>query len=205
MIVITILFYLWFLTSVVILVGRSIRRRRARRQRRDGLHVAVHHPPAFEPSPADAPRLQPTASPAPTVTAAPTAASPTSSNVATIARAAATPVTVAQVLAGIEMPCGLVPLTLSDHDVRYDRGQRAHFFTTLAPAEVVRTKLTEELERIGLAVSPLSDAAAVAKRGQLAVEMRISTVGALIDGVASAAFRSAPPNSVVVEFDAVPA
>ena len=99
----------------------------------------------------------------------------------------------------------LVPLTLSDHDLRYDRGQRAHFFTTLAPAEVVRTKLTEELERIGLAVSPLSDAAAVAKRGQLAVEMRISTVGALIDGVASSAFRSAPPNSVVVEFDAVPA
>ena len=57
MIVITILFYLWFLTSVVILVGRAIRRRRARRQRRDGLHVALHDPPAFEAAATDAPQV----------------------------------------------------------------------------------------------------------------------------------------------------
>jgi hypothetical protein len=131
--------------------------------------------------------------------------SPAPSSVATIAQAAAAPVTVAQVIAGIEMPCGLVPLTLSDHDMRYDRGQRAHFFTTQAPAEVVTACLAEELDRIGLTVTPMSDKAAVAKRGRLAVEFRISTVGALVDGVASVEFRSAPPNSVVVEFDVVPA
>jgi hypothetical protein len=133
------------------------------------------------------------------------APAPVASSVATIALAAAAPVTVAQVIAGIEMPCGLVPLTLSDHDMRYDRGQRAHFFTTLVPAEVVRASIAEELERVGLAVTPIGDTAAVAQRGRLAVEFRISTVGALVDGVASFEFRSAPPNSVVVEFNVVPA
>jgi hypothetical protein len=108
------------------------------------------------------------------------------------------------VIAGIEMPCGLVPLTLSDHDLRYDRGQRAHFVTTQVPATVVVTSLTEELERVGLTVTSLGDTTALAKRGRLAVEFRINTVGALVDGVASIEFRSAPPNSVVVEFDVVP-
>lgn len=131
------------------------------------------------------------------------AAAPRPASVATIARAAATPVTVAQVIAGIEMPCGLVPLTLSDHDMRYDRGQRAQFFTTDVPAAVVGTALADELERIGLTVSSIGDTAAVAQRGRLAVELRIITIGAAIDGVASTEYRSAPPNSVVVEFNVV--
>ena len=221
MVVIAILFWLWFLTSVVVLVRRSIRRRRERRARRDAMKTALHEaalpetdepataetPLAAEPTPPE-PTRAPPAPPAPVsapvgVTVA--ANSPAPSSVATIAQAAAAPVTVAQVIAGIEMPCGLVPLTLSDHDMRYDRGQRAHFFTTQAPAEVVTACLAEELDRIGLTVTPMSDKAAVAKRGRLAVEFRISTVGALVDGVASVEFRSAPPNSVVVEFDVVPA
>lgn len=145
-----------------------------------------------------------TAEPTPaTAAAVTTAAEPAPSKVATIARAAATPVTVAQVIAGIEMPCGLVPLTLSDHDMRYDRGQRAQFFTVDIPAAVVGTALADELERIGLTVSSLGDTVAVAQRGRLAVEMRIVTVGAAIDGVASTEYRSAPPNSVVVEFNVV--
>jgi hypothetical protein len=102
------------------------------------------------------------------------------------------------------MPCGLVPLTLSDHDMRYDRGQRAHFVTTQVPAAAVVANVTEELERVGLTVTPIGDTAAMAKRGRLAVEFRVNTIGALIDGVASLEFRSAPPNSVVVEFDVVP-
>jgi hypothetical protein len=131
------------------------------------------------------------------------AAIPQPSSVATIARTAAAPVTVAQVIAGIEMPCGLVPLTLSDHDLRYDRGQRAQFFTTDIPAAIVGSKLADELERIGLTVSSIGDAVAVAQRGRLAVEMRIVAVGAAVDGVASTEYRSAPPNSVVVEFNVV--
>ena len=240
MVVLAILFWLWFLTSVVILVRRSIRRRRERRVRRDAMLVALHDEgvaeptvdhdvdvaPEVEPIPVaatptpPAPTRAPAPPPAPTTAAAPTPApaapkatpaaavaspAPAPASVATHARAAAAPVTVAQVIAGIEMPCGLVPLTLSDHDMRYDRGQRAHFVTTLVPATVVTTSLAEELERIGLTVTPMGETAAIAQRGRLAVEMRISTVGALIDGVASVEFRSAPPNSVVVEFDVVPA
>lgn len=241
MVVLAILFWLWFLTSVVILVRRSIRRRRERRARRDAMLVALHDEgvaePTVEPADSAAPAIEPTpvaaaprppaptrapapaptpvaadAAPAPTpvaaatpATAAPAAAAPAPASVATIARAAAAPVTVAQVIAGIEMPCGLVPLTLSEHDLRYDRGQRAHFVTTLVPETVVAASLAEELERIGLTVKPIGETAAIAQRGRLAVELRISTVGALIDGVASVEFRSAPPNSVVVEFDVVPA
>ena len=236
MVVIAILFWLWFLVSVVILVRRGIRRRNARRIRRNATRAALHDAPATDDDDApvsetefaDAPPVPepaavvapvtppvPTRAPAPAPVAAPSnaagaaapaaAIAPAPSSVATIARAAAAPVTVAQIIAGIEMPCGLVPLTLSDHDMRYDRGQRAHFFTTDTPALVVGTKLADELERIGLTVTPLSEHAALARRGQLAVEMRISTVGAAIDGVASSVFRSAPPNSVVVEFDVVPA
>ena len=168
------------------------------------------------PQPAPAPPTEPavappvarratTAEPTPATAAAVAAApEPAPSKVATMARSA-TPVTVAQVIAGIDMPCGLVPLTLSDHDMRYDRGQRAQFFTTDIPAAVVGTSLADELERIGLTVSSLNDSVAVAQRGRLAVEMRIVTVGAAIDGVASTEYRSAPPNSVVVEFDVVPA
>lgn len=200
MVVIAILFWLWFLASVVILVRRSIRRRRERRIRRDALRAALRDE-AVAAAEGD---LAETADAevaevidAPLAVAAP-------SSVTTIARAAAAPVTVAQVIAGIEMPCGLVPLTLSDHDMRYDRGQRAHFVTTMVPALVVMTNLTEELERVGLTVTPIGDTAAIAKRGRLAVELRLYTIGALVDGVASTEFRSAPPNSVVVELDVVP-
>ncbi|MEO8694081.1 MAG: hypothetical protein ABI658_11225 [Acidimicrobiales bacterium] len=241
MVVLAILFWCWFLTSVVILVRRSIRRRKEKRLRRDATLVALHDgataetavldgakdagpefegdadvahgiepapvavtPPAAAPTP-PAPTRAPAAASAPTPTPVAAVAAAAPSTVATIARAAAAPVTVAQVIAGIEMPCGLVPLTLSDHDMRYDRGQRAHFVTTLVPAAVVVTTLSEELERIGLKVMPIGDTAALAQRGRLAIEFRISTVGALVDGVASMEFRSAPPNSVVVEFDVVPA
>ena len=234
MVVIAILFWLWFLASVVILIRRSIRRRRERRLRREATRVALHDhadadvatsapadvaavidapvaaaPIAAAPAPPPAPPAPPapTRAPAtaPSAPAVAAVATPAPSSVATIARSAAVPVTVAQVIAGIEMPCELVPLTLSDHDVRYDRGQRAHFFTTLVPALVVMTSLTEELERVGLTVTPIGETAAIAKRGRLAVELRVNTVGALVDGVASTEFRSAPPNSVVVEFDVVPA
>jgi hypothetical protein len=169
--------------------------------------TALLDPPAPTRAPAPPPTPEPVATDAvPDPTPAPVArqASPVPSSVATIARTAAAPLTVAQVIAGIEMPCGLVPLTLSDHDMRYDRGQRAHFFTTLAPAEVVGTTLGEELERIGLTVTAIGEHAVLAQRGRLAVEVRISTVGALVNGIASVTFRSAPPNSVVVEFDVVP-
>ncbi len=242
MVVIAILFWCWFLTSVVILVRRTIRRRKEKRLRRDGLHTALHDDgvtaatavdastatvddgpgPEFEGDDDTAPEIEPTpvavtppTPPAPTrapaaastPATAPTpspAAAPAPSSVATIARAAATPVTVAQVIAGIEMPCGLVPLTLSDHDMRYDRGQRVYFVTTQAPAAIVVSSLAEELERVGLNVSPIGETAALAQRGRLAVEFRINSIGALVDGVASTEFRSAPPNSVVVEFDVVP-
>jgi hypothetical protein len=220
MVVLAILFWLWFLTSVVILVRRSIRRRRERRIRRDATRVALHddaatdseaelpeaiEAPVIAPAPVAAPPAPTRAAPAPaTVAAAAPATGESPANVATMARAAAAPVTVAQVIAGIEMPCGLVPLTLSDHDMRYDRGQRAHFVTTLVPADAVMANLGEELERIGLTVTPIGDTAAIAKRGRLAVELRVSTVGALVDGVASVEFRSAPANSVVVDFDVVP-
>lgn len=235
MVVIAILFWLWFLTSVVILVRRVIRRRRERRVRRDAMHAALHDDgvasesdvensgpgPEFEgdvdrsweadePTPVAATPTPPAPTRAPAPPSPPVAApvttrvAATASPVATIARAAATPVTVAQVIAGIEMPCDLVPLTLSDHDMRYDRGQRAHFVTTQVPAAIVVASLVDELERVGLTVTPIGDTAALAKRGRLAVEFRVFTVGALIDGVASMEFRSAPPNSVVVEFDVVP-
>jgi hypothetical protein len=220
--VIVVLFWAWFCVSLVIVVRRGIRRRQEKRARREGRQALLHEPTAADtadvepastdafapgewvadvvtpaPSPSPAPAVAPAVAPAAAPAAA--AAPPPGPRVATIARPAA--VTVAQVIAGIEMPCGLVPLTLSDHDLRFDTGQRARFFTTEAPAVVVSAQLTEELERIGLTVSPDGDRRAVAQRGRLAVELRINTVGALIDGVASVEYRSAPPDSVVVEFN----
>jgi hypothetical protein len=257
MVVISILFWLWFLMSIVILVRRAIRRSGERRARRAATKLALHDSPAEATSTEDklsslideiegtepeitdftphvhtteaaapiptpvATAPEPTRAPVPApitepvaADAAPAAASPAPApapasvatiSVATIARTAATPLTVAQVIAGIEMPCALVPLTLSDHDSRYDRGQRAHFFTTQAPAAVVGAAVTEELERIGLTVTTFGDNATIARRGRLAVEIRVHTIGALVKGVASPLFRSAPPDCVVVEFDVVPA
>ena len=249
MVVVSIVFWLWFLASTVILVRRAIRRSGERRERRAATKLALHDKPADSATteekltslieeiegaePVDTGPVPEVAAPAPVVTApeptrapspapdaepmaddaaiaAPSAPPPSPTpppaptSVATIARTAATPLTVAQVIAGIEMPCALVPLTLSDHDMRYDRGQRAHFFTTQAPAPTVCAALTEELERIGLTVTEFGDNTTIARRGRLAVEIRVHTVGALVNGVASPVFRSAPPDCVVVEFDVVP-
>jgi hypothetical protein len=55
MVVIAILFWLWFLTSVVILVRRSIRRRRERRVRARDARAALHDGPT--------PRAEPTRGP----------------------------------------------------------------------------------------------------------------------------------------------
>jgi hypothetical protein len=230
--VIVVLFWAWFLVSLVIVVRRAIQRRQEKRARREGRQAVLHEPTSMS-APDDAPPVDeppadavaapidewvadvPAASPpVPTRLAAPQpvpdSPAPVSQplsqpRVATMARTAASPVTVAQVIAGIEMPCGLVPLTLSDHDLRYDTGQRAQFFTTAVPAAVVGTQLAEELERIGLTVTTHGERAAIAQRGRLAVEYRVITIGALIDGVASVEYRSAPPDSVVVEFNVVAA
>jgi hypothetical protein len=69
----------------------------------------------------------------------------------------------------------------------------------------VRTSLAEEIERDGLTVTPIGDTAAVAQRGP--PRRRISHQHVVRSSTASPAFeyRSAPPNSVVVEFNVVPA
>jgi hypothetical protein len=75
---------------------------------------------------------------------------------------------VADALAGIQMPCDLVPLVL-------DRlaSDRITLSTTGYPAEAVGTALADEVERLGYALRPMSDHELLATRGSTGLRLTI--------------------------------
>jgi hypothetical protein len=97
-----------------------------------------------------------------------------------------TRVTIADALAGIEMPCGLAPLVGEGDAITVFR---AVFATTEASAEQVGAGLADQLEALGFRLSTISDNEAVAVRDTTEV-----TVTVLTD---LTPFPTAPPGSVV--------
>jgi hypothetical protein len=129
-----------------------------------------------------------TEAPAPAVsaTAPPTATTP-----------AASAATVAQALAGIQLPADLAPLTTMAP--RLGVGDRVAFWTDTAPIEIVGPAFTSELERLGYSVTPVDRSMLAADRDgtRLTVVLHPEGLLAYIDD--KLAFTSVPERSVVVE------
>ena len=104
---------------------------------------------------------------------------------------------IASALDGIRLPCDLAPLTSGIDDFE----RRAAFFTVGYPAEAVAPEIADELERIGMEFSAISETTALARRDDLQVRVAVHSVGPAINGVADLTFPTAPENSVVVEFE----
>jgi hypothetical protein len=95
--------------------------------------------------------------------------------------------TVAEAVAGIALPCELVPLV--GGEARLDP-YRVVFSTDRADAAAVGAGLADELERLGYSLRSISDSEAVAVRADLSVAVAVVTD--------LAAFPTAPPGGVVV-------
>jgi hypothetical protein len=191
--VLAVLFWAWLLVSVVIIVRRRVTKRAAARTDVDqerGAPADLDVADAAEPAPDAAPiealaHATASADPAaPFMPSVPTSAidagasmAPTPSPGFDVPEAGATdrPVPrsapaagVADALAGIQMPCDLVPLVL-------DRlaSDRITLSTTGYPAEAVGTALADEVERLGYALRPMSDHELLATRGSTGLRLTI--------------------------------
>jgi hypothetical protein len=143
------LLYLWLLIAVGIYAWRAYRRiahneTRADRAERRGAGTTGDDRPVSEvtrPGPASA------AARAPIVPARPS---------------------VAELVEGITLPCGLIPVIGDELDPH-----RVTFATTGHPAGEVSTALADELERLGFELHPESGTETVARRGDVALRVRI--------------------------------
>jgi hypothetical protein len=104
---------------------------------------------------------------------------------------------VADVLAGIELPCGLTPLTGpgADHG-----GGVVRFVTAAHETHEVAAAVGAELERLGLRFAPEGDGLGLAtgERGTVRVDVR--RVAEALKGRPDPEFPTAAPGSVVVAF-----
>jgi hypothetical protein len=132
------------------------------------------------------------APPAPTVLSEP----PMPPEPAVLADATVPPI--AEALRGITLPCDLGPL-VSNGSIDFQR--RAVFFASGYPAEVVGAAVAEALQEIGMSFTTLHDDVAVARRGETAVRVTVHPIGIAMKGVADVNYPTAPPNSVVVDFE----
>jgi hypothetical protein len=105
--------------------------------------------------------------------------------------------TIADALEGIRMPCDLAPLTGTQSDL--DR--RVAFVTVGYPAAAVAPEVADELERLGMSFSAMSETTALAERDDVRVKVAVRTVGPALNGIPDPDFPTAPEHSVVVEFE----
>lgn len=159
-----VLFYVWLLVSVGILIYRIATRnsRRATIVRADDTDRAhrVDWGPPPGPSPADGPPLVPhPAPPTPPVAPAPSPAS-----VAPARRTDLPPATtLIEALAGITMPCDLLPLTSVEGRVL---GERELLLVTSGhQPEDVGEAFASALEALGYAITPMGPVTVMATRG----------------------------------------
>lgn len=103
-----------------------------------------------------------------------------------------------ELLAGIELPCDLVPV-VRDRDIRIVDIHAAFLASGYEPAEVGR-RLGDELERLGYTLGSESEQVVIATRddGRLRVTLHPDAAGVVEDG--EPAFPSARPGDVAVEF-----
>lgn len=101
----------------------------------------------------------------------------------------------AEALEGIEMPAELVPVRGDDHDPRH-----MQFFTdTFSPADVGMA-LADELERLGFAISPISDTAIRVDQTHASVEVSILPDLSSIQAALGERAAVMTPETVVVDF-----
>jgi hypothetical protein len=107
---------------------------------------------------------------------------------------------IVELLEGISLPHGLVPLTQSSPT---GPGSTLVAATDTAPPEDVGTALADELERLGYTITTTGDQTALAqgRRGTIEIEIHPSSSTAVDGGTLR--FPTAPPGSVVVEMSAV--
>ena len=106
---------------------------------------------------------------------------------------------VADVLSGIQMPCELAPLTGLGPGAMNDPGHVV-FATEGHRVEEVGALVGDELERIGCELSPITATTMRADRGSDSLEICIHPDPATVTDGAGLRFPTAPPGSVVVEF-----
>ncbi len=203
--VLAVLFWIWFLVSVVVLVRRRLDRRAPA--------TVLDHEAAITPTSDDEPLAMASAvADAPTVTvpAAATPAAPAPAPAPTIAEVPLPPgmatrptadrrtarrgppaAGVAEALVGIRMPCDLVPLV-------FDRlaTDKIALSTVGHRADEVGTALADELERLGYVLKAVSDRQLNATRGATTLSLTIDAPG--VDG-RHAEHPNARDDAVVVE------
>ena len=104
-----------------------------------------------------------------------------------------------RLLAGVRLPCGLERL----HPDGEDENLRRAFFTTGYEPKMVAVSVADELERLGLDVEPLSYTEARAWRDGLELAVTIFLEPRRVIRGRRAAFPTAPPDAVVIEFSVV--
>jgi hypothetical protein len=105
--------------------------------------------------------------------------------------------TVADVLTGIRMPSGLVPLVIDDRSLD---PYRVVFVTTGIAAPEVGAAVGDELERLGFTLSTTSNTQAWAERDGLQVAVTLVPAAHQIMDGDRRVYPTVPPDSVVVEF-----
>lgn len=109
---------------------------------------------------------------------------------------AATPV--AEALAGIQMPCDLVPLMSADGSLD---PYHVDFVTTGVPAPTVGAALGDELERLGFSLTTTSEIQVVATKPGVQVTVTlVPDAAAVVDDGKNRRYPTVPPGSVVVDF-----
>ncbi|MDZ7677204.1 MAG: hypothetical protein U5K29_01475 [Acidimicrobiales bacterium] len=213
---VVVLFWTWVVVSLVIFVIRRVRSRRAKlaggsdvgpAPASSGGLLDKEWPAPPPPEPGDETfRLDPqAASPEPVQDSPPTGdhdeeTPPSTGHVPPPADTPGIPTgapTLPELLAGITLPHELVPLT--QLDARVDVATHVIVATEKASAEVVRTGMIDELERLGYDIEHVSMMHLVASgpRGRVLIDIHPDGPGATEAGVAR--FPTALEGSVVVE------
>jgi hypothetical protein len=104
--------------------------------------------------------------------------------------------TVAEAVAGIQLPCGLAPATTTE---RFPSPFIARFLTTESDPATVGAGLADELERLGFSLSTSTPTELVARRADAEVRVVLYVNPAAAKRGLDAIFPAAPPGSVGVE------
>jgi hypothetical protein len=102
----------------------------------------------------------------------------------------------AELLRGVELPCGLVPSTGADHP---DPDHYLALVTTAAAPDDVGAAMGDELERLGYQLLSLSDAEVVARRGEDLLSLRLHPAADIAQVGGRPVFPAAGPGAVGIE------
>jgi hypothetical protein len=173
--VLVVLLYVWLLVALGVYAWRAYRRIVHNETRKDRVARQGEGLPAEDPFTAATSTSTPSTAPEGTEPAGEPAAAEAPSDrrgvfaarAAPDERAGARP-TVAELVEGISLPCGLTPVVAGDIDPH-----RVTFTTSGHQPGEVGSALADELERLGYTLFSESDTEAVARRGEAVLHVRI--------------------------------